>query len=332
MVDVCEDGSTRIRAREDGGILSFMSLPLKTIHAPHLGRSVKMGRRRPIARCPRLCLANYLRMSLPTPPAACDYRAKAMSVLTNIYGNDQLGDCVIAAGYHVVGVETGNAGKIFTASDPQIVADYSAIGGYVPGDPNTDQGCDEQTALNYWTQKGFADGSKLLGWLAVDATNRQEVMAAMWLFENLFFGMELPDAWIDPFPSSSGFVWDAGTPNPDNGHAIMGVGHDQKGVQIDTWGMIGTLTYAAIAQLCTPSSNGELYVLLSPDQIAKGQAKAPNGVAWRDLVTDFDSMGGHVPVPAPPVPPVPPAPVGVTLAQAQKWAAEGLAKSWPAKP
>ena len=236
-----------------------------------------------------------------------------------------------------MGVETGNAGSQFIASNSQIISDYSAIGGYVPGKPNTDQGCNEPTALNYWTSKGFADGTKLLGWLAVDPTNKTEVMQTMYLFENLFFGMELPDKWISPFPESSGFTWDvAGDPDENNGHCIVGVGYNANGVLVDTWGLIGTLTWAAIQKYCIESAGGELYVMLTPDQLTKGQTTAPNGVAWSSLIADFDALGGNVPVPVPPAPtptpptPVPPTPVpttGVTLAQAQAWANAGLAKS-----
>ena len=72
-------------------------------------------------------LKDYLdHARLPAPPASCDFSSAASSVLANIYGNDRLGDCVIAAGYHVTGVETGNAGDLFTASDAQIIADYNA--------------------------------------------------------------------------------------------------------------------------------------------------------------------------------------------------------------
>jgi len=262
----------------------------------------------------------------------------AAAALALIYDNDYLGDCVIAGGYHSTGIATGNAGKLFTASDSQIIADYSAIGGYVPGDPSTDNGCDEQTALNYWTSHGFADGTKLLGWLEVNAANPTEVMQAMFLFENLFFGLELPDAWISPFPSANGFVWDvAGDPDPENGHCIVGVGYNQSGIQIDTWGMIGTLTWAALAAYVTQAAGGMLYTWLSPDQLAKGQQNAPNGVAWRDLCLDFNALGRSVivpPAPSPPAPPAPPAPsptppappvpTGVTLAQAQAWASAGI--------
>lgn len=335
-------------------------MTVKSFHAPHLGRSVKLGRKRPAAKGPRLSLKNYLRAELPAPPASCDYSAKAASVLSNVYLNDQLGDCVIAGGYHIVAVETGNAtGTPFAATNEQLIADYSAIGGYVPGDPNTDQGCDEQTALNYWTQKGFANGTKLVGWVAVDATNKTEVMQAMNLFENLYLGIELPDAWVNPFPSSSGFTWDVGTPDPSNGHCVMAVGYTDKGVLIDTWGLIGVITWEALAHLCSSSGGGELYVLLSPDQLAKGQTKAPNGFAWSDLLADFEAIGGNVPPqptppepPAPPAPPEPPAPTppdptppsppdptppvappldGTFFNEFDVlgWAAEGVIRNWP---
>ena len=316
---------------------------LKSVFAPSLGRTVKFGRRRPISIGPRFRLANYLRASLPTPPASCDYSAAAATVLAQMYGNDVLGDCVIAGGYHIVGVETGNTSKAFIATEKQIEADYGAIGGYVPGDPSTDQGCDEVTAMNYWQNHGFCDGTKSLGWLEIDPSNEIEIKRAIYLFENCMFGVELPDAWVNPFPSASGFTWDvAGDPDPENGHCFIGCGYNNSsGVKISTWGMLGTNTWAAVKKYCAASAGGQLLVMITPDQLAKGQAKAPNGVAWMDLISDFDSMGGNVPVPpaptppaptppAPtpptPTPPTPPAPAtAVTLKQAVSWAHAGLA-------
>jgi hypothetical protein len=316
---------------------------LKSVFVPSLNRTVKFGRRRPVAIGPRFRLSNYFRASLPAPPASCDYSAAAAKVLQLLYGNDQLGDCVIAGGYHIVGVETGNAGKAFIATEKQIESDYGSIGGYVPGDPSTDNGCDEATAMNWWQGHGFADGTKPLGWLAIDPDNVTEVMQAIWLFEDCMFGFELPDGWVNPFPSASGFTWDvAGDPDPENGHCVVGCGCDSSGVKISTWGMLGKITWAAVKKYCAASANGQLLVMITPDQLAKGQAKAPNGFAWADLIADFDAMGGNVPVPAPappapptpptptppaPVPPAPapPAPVtAVSLKQAIAWADAGL--------
>jgi hypothetical protein len=100
---------------------------------------------------------------------------------------------------------------------------------------------------------------------------------------------------INPMPSSSGFVWDvAGAPDPDNGHCVVGVGYDAKGVTIDTWGMTGLITDHAIAKYATVAGQGELYTVVSQDAINRATQKAPNGFDWSQLVADFDSMGGSV--------------------------------------
>jgi hypothetical protein len=279
-------------------------VPVKTVKHPVSGKTFKLGRNRPVARCPRFALKNYLTRSTPAPPATCDYTKSAKTALSKMYDNDTLGDCVIAGMAHVVGVLTGNSGtKPFLYSNAQIIGLYSAIGGYVPGNPSTDNGCDEQTALNYWENNGAlppktkssADAHKIAGWMTVDSTNVEECRTALWLFENLYFGLELPDAWINPSPSASGFVWDvAGAPDPHNGHCVVGVGYTAAGITIDTWGMTGLMTNAAVAKYPNPASGGALYTVVSMDAIGKANQKAPNGFDWSQLIADFDSMGGNV--------------------------------------
>jgi hypothetical protein len=313
---------------------------IKTISIQNHPRGIKQvrfGRNRPRVVHPHLRFANYIRTALPTPPASCDFSSPALPALRNIYCNDQLGCCVISGANHVQGTETGNAGDLVVATDQIIINEYSKIGGYVPGDPSTDNGCDLQTALAYYSQTGFANGTKLLGYLAVDPTNQQEVMQACWLFENLYHAFELNDAWISPFPSADGFVWDDGAPDPNNGHCVMSYGFDATGVKIDTWGLFGTVTWKALAHLGSSAGGGELWIMLTPDQLTKGQTKAPNGVAWSDLISDFDAMGGTVPQPTPappsPTPPTPPSPptpgAPVTLAQAQAWVVAALKSAHP---
>jgi hypothetical protein len=279
-------------------------MPIKTVRNPVSGHTFKLGRKRPIARCPRFALKNYLTRSMPAPPPAIDYTKNATAALANVYDNDTLGDCVIAGMAHIVGVLTGNSGtNPFLYSDNEIVGLYSAIGGYVPGNPSTDQGCDEQTALNYWENNGalppkttsLTGAHKIAGWMTVDATNIEECQTALWLFENLYFGLELPDAWINPMPSASGFVWDAaGAPDPDNGHCVVGVGYAAAGITIDTWGMTGLMTNAAVNMYPKQASGGELYTVVSIDAISAANEKAPNGFDWSQLVADSDSMGGNV--------------------------------------
>jgi hypothetical protein len=341
-------------------------MALKTLWAPHLKHTVKMGRKRPKSGGWRVHLKDFLPPKEQwkdlglTPPTSCDFTGPAAVPLADIYENDQLGDCVIAGSYHTLAIITGNGdpGVAFHATSEQITADYSAIGGYVPGNAATDQGCDELTALEHYRTVGYADGSQLTGYLTIDATDLDEVKLAAWLFENLMFGVELPDAWINPFPSGPGFTWDVnGSPDPSNGHCFVATGYRTAGdgsllVDIDTWGLLGEITAAAVAMYAGASGGGELHVAFSPEQLAKAATKAPNGVDWASIQQAFDEIGGGPsPDPAPPAPPAPPEPPnpnpappapppapsppepppapptpagGVTLSQAIDWAIAGL--------
>lgn len=280
---------------------------------------MRLGRIKP-SRRPRLRLTKYLRQLPITPPGQAGYTAPAAASLGNPYLNTQLGDCVIAGAFHVRGVTSANSGdREVMFGNADVIHDYSAIGGFNPNAPQvwnggqlvnpTDNGCDELTALDYWTNIGFADGVKLAGYLAVDATNRAECEAALYLFENLYFGMALPDYWLAQPNIRPGFYWDAaGPPEPQNGHCVAGFAYDSTGVTIDSWGMLGTITWKAMASYAVPAAGGELYVLLSPDMISKAQKKAPNGLDWPTLLADFNVLAGRAPPPAP-IPVNPPAPV-----------------------
>src|ERR1700675_2681705 len=73
-----------------------------------------------------------------------------------MFKNDQLGDCTIAAGGHLIELLTSSASDLVLPTDEQIVADYSSVTGYTPSDPSTDQGANELDVLNYWKKTGIA--------------------------------------------------------------------------------------------------------------------------------------------------------------------------------
>lgn len=267
-------------------------MALKSILAPHLRRNVVFGRKHPTpeAAAKVVKLGTYLKPEIAAPPAGVDYSLKALPCLSLVMLNDQLGDCTCAGACHCVGIWTGNAGKLFIATNDEVLELYESCGGYKPGDPSTDQGCDEVTVLDYLSNTGFPDGSKLAGYVSVDATNQTEVMQAAFLFGSLYFGVDLPDSWISPFPSVNGFTWDADQPDPSNGHCIVGTGYNDQGIQIDSWGLLGTITWAGVASLCTPGAGGALYALLSPDWIDQATAKAPSGFDFATLTADLQAM------------------------------------------
>ena len=290
---------------------------MKEVFAPHLNRNVKLGGRQiPVVVGQHLKLEDYARMgSMPAAPSLLDLSGLAMACLIQVFGNNILGDCVIAGKGHVDGVWTGNAngGSPFIASEAQIEYQYGKIGGYVPGNPATDQGCNMQTALNWWVQNPGADGNKLEAWLGGSPANVPLTMSCVDLCEHTYLGMALPDAWISPFPSANGFVWDvAGNPDPSNGHCIMAYGYNSQGLLICSWGLLGVLTWAALAKYCNNNAGGEMYYMMSTDVLVKGQQTA-TGIALPQLMADWDSIGGHLPIPAPTPAPAPapaPAPPG----------------------
>lgn len=274
----------------------------------------RLGRKRPVAHGPRLKMARYMTSALPTPPASVDYAPKAAAALHRMYCNDSLGSCVASWLAHFIGITTGNAdGAPFIFTDPQVVQLYSALSGYRPGHPETDVGCNEVDALNYMIAHGAPSGQhKIAGYLAVNPLDTNEVKTAIWLFEGLTFGIELPDEWTQV--TGSGFVWDAGTPNSENGHCVGSPSFSAQGLGISTWGMLGTMTWAALARDVIAQSGGELYAVITHDMISRATGRAPNGFDFSQLVADFNAIGGHLPLPAP-APMPPPLPQNPTKAQ-----------------
>jgi hypothetical protein len=254
----------------------------------------KLGRNRPDPTARRLRFVTYASPVLGPPPLRIDWqRHWSAQGLKNIYGNDELGDCTAVGAGHAIDIWRGAAGnqaRLPTRAD--VIKFYSQTTGYVPGDPSTDQGGDEITVLNSWRHKGFfEDGTgKIAAWVTVDGSDEIQVKQAIWLGETVYFGVELPDAWIDPEPESNGFFWGvAGPPNPNNGHAFVAVGYNSAGVQIDTWGLIGTVTWAAV-KFYTRGPGGQLYVMFSHDAIERANGKAPNGFDFATLLSDSASL------------------------------------------
>jgi len=265
---------------------------VKSFPHPTLG-SVKLGRRQPRVSCPHLHLRNYMLRHLAPPPVEVDYSPAAIDALHNMALNDMLGDCVIAWMAHCEAVLTGASnGTPKMLSNDQIIATYSAVGGYVPGDDSTDQGCDELTALNYWRHVGLPQGSEIAGYISVDATDWVEVQTALWLFGNLMMGIGLPDEWVTTqMPHSDRFIWDfAGDPDPKNGHCPGAMGYSPAGVKTSTWGMLGTITPRALAAYATAAAGGSLYTVLSPDWFNRVTAKAPNGFDVTQLSADLQAI------------------------------------------
>jgi len=297
--------------------------PFAHLHAPKLKAFLKAG-------------------AIPATPDTVDWSPAAISVIEDIEGNANYGDCVEAEDAHYLGVITGNAGAIYEYSDQQALADYSAITGFVESDPSTDQGTDPIADLNYRVSHGYADGSKDAGWAMVDATNQAEVKYALAEFGNLKMWFGIPDSIVQNMPSQSGFVWDvtAGTADANNGHCIGSCGYNPKaivavaataeGLLVMTWGMLGLVTWAAVAAWFAPAQGGGMAVRVSMDWVNKKSGTAPSGLNAAAMITAFNQyFGGSVQVPGPVTPPAPPPAGSATFAEALAGAAAGITAGDP---
>ena len=278
-------------------------MTIKTLIHPVTGRQVRLGRTPPRREHPRLHLSSFIGTALPPPPDPVDYAVpETIPFLSEVLHNDTLGDCTCAGVVHIVGNWLGNAGKPINVGPANALWLYERACGYNPGDPSSDQGGNEQDVMAFVRAHGLdaAGNHKISGFVAVNPAKTTEIMQALWLFENIYFGVALPDRWVNPFPSRNGFVWDvAGDADPNNGHCFAGVGGSRKfkivgysatGVIIDTWGLLGTITWAAIARYCVPAAGGELWTMLGPDIIASASQKAPSGFNFAQLTAALPSV------------------------------------------
>jgi hypothetical protein len=230
-----------------------------------------------------LKLASFL-TPLPTPHPRIDW-----SLGVNDWGmmkNDALGDCTIATVGHLIQAWTNNNGAELVLPDSTIVAEYSAVTGYVPGDESTDNGAVELDVLNYWRTKGIG-GHKIAGYVAVDPKNRDHLRLACDLFGGVYLGVGLPvsaqvqEVWAVP---DTGPVGD-GSPGSWGGHAIPMVNYGPAGAVVVTWGALKTATWEWLTTYCD-----EAYACLSEDWVEPGK-QAPSGLDLAGLQAALKAIG-----------------------------------------
>jgi hypothetical protein len=242
---------------------------------------VKLGRKAIKTDSRTLKLAKYLTPALPPPPPAKDWTNGITG--WGMMLNDQLGDCTIAGAAHAVQVWTANSGKIATVPDATIEKTYEQWDGYVPGQPNTDNGGVELDVLNDWQKGGFA-GHKLVAFADPQFTNLDQIRQSIALFGGVYIGLGLPltaqtqDVW-DVVPKGGAKA----KPNSWGGHCVFVPKYDQKTFTCITWGQLKTMTVAFWQKYCD-----EAHTLLGQDWLAK--KVSPAGFNQAQLMADLAAI------------------------------------------
>ena len=246
---------------------------------------MKLGKRLP-RHDPRVPMLSQYTTALPLAPATADYSGKLSNL--GMMGNDKLGDCTCAAVGHVIQEWTSEAQpKEVIIPDGDIIKLYEAVGGYVPGNPSTDNGAVEVDVLNYWLANPL-DGHALSAFAAVEPKNHNEVKDAVYIFGNCYIGLALPlsaqtqTVWTVPPGGPQG----NGAPGSWGGHAVPVVAYDQRGLTCITWGALKRMTWQFWDAYCD-----EGYGLLSKDWL-EASGKAPQGFDWQAMVADMSDLKG----------------------------------------
>jgi hypothetical protein len=235
-----------------------------------------------------LLLASYITPGLPTPPTSLDLTAK-VGKSWGMMDNDQIGDCTVAAAGHLLMEWTANAKKMFTPTNQQIVAAYSAVTGYNPVTGANDNGAVEIDVLNYWRQSGIA-GHKIGAYAALEPSNQTHILDATYIFEGCYIGLQLPvsaqaqtqnhQPWSVPPGGPTG----NGKPGSWGGHAVPVVAYDSRSVTVVTWGALQMMTWSFWDAYCD-----EAYAIISPDYL-NDKKETPAGFEMQQLQADLADL------------------------------------------
>lgn len=214
----------------------------------------KLGRSAPSPHNPKdLKIKDFLKVSaqLPAPPESNDYIAKVPGGFGGaMFGNDQYGDCVFASSGHAIMVQSTLAGKPIMPTTEQCLKAYSAVTGFNPNDPNTDQGAVEVDALN-WERRHNLAGTKVFAYARVDPKDHALLRACAYYFGGVWFGLALPIS----AQKQVGKVWDVTDPHLQGdaepgswgGHAVFGPTYDPTSITVITWAAPQQMTDAFIS-------------------------------------------------------------------------------------
>ena len=227
-----------------------------------------------------------------TPPGHINYAAKMPADLGMML-NDSLGDCTKAGWYHAEQVWSFNAtGVMRTASNATVLRSYELIDGYIDGDPNTDQGGNEQNDLEYAVLNGMPedDGSvhKLAAFVEVDFRNTLDVRQAIYECGLVYIGFNVPAYLMPDDGSPTPDIWDV-QPHLDNriigGHCVILPGYDSSGLTTISWGKNHYLmTWRFFDHFVD-----EVYALADTDWIT-GTGKTLGGLTLAELVSQMRAL------------------------------------------
>jgi hypothetical protein len=207
---------------------------------------------------------------LPPHPAQFGHEALIGADAWGMDGNDTVGDCVFAGADHETLLWTAEAGNPAQFSDQTAISDYSAVTGYSPDKPGSDQGTDVRAALGYRQGTGLIDikdtRHKIGAYLALEPGNINDLLEALYLFGAVGIGIEVPGSAIDQFNGGQPWSVAHGKQTIQGGHYVPIVAN-RSNLVVVTWGRLQQMTPQFYKRYCD-----EVWAILSPEMLVNGKS------------------------------------------------------------
>lgn len=201
-------------------------------------------------------------------------------------GNDKLGDCVCAEAGHGTILFNQEAGKLVKILEGDVISMYSAVTGYTPDDPSTDQGTDMQVAASYRRKTGLLDSKgyrhKILAYLALSVANTAQMKQAVYYFGGFGLGIQFPDSAMTQFNEGKNWTVVKGS-KIEGGHDVWVCGYDSEFVYLVTWGRLIKATWAFVTHYM---DEGLVYL----SQEALNNNKSLEGFNLAQLESDLKTL------------------------------------------
>ena len=198
-------------------------------------------------------------------------------------GNDSVGNCAEAGILHLVQGQSANTGNPLHSTAEQAIALYSAVTGYNPNDPSTDQGTAltdllahvKKNGLEMLDSTGKTVTVEIVGYASLDISSVAQRRYAAFTFGSAYLGINCPQSAED---DTDNWTYQEGSPIL-GGHCVVQVGEGSAGGKTISWGLV------------IPTANDfyagyldEGYILISKSWL-NAQGKSPSGLDLDGLVS-----------------------------------------------
>lgn len=259
----------------------------------------KLGAKDPVHDKRDLLFADYFdgtKKKPPTPPRTFGH--ENLVPKWGMLANDSVGCCVFSGGAHETMLFDAESKRDVAFDDDDVLADYSAVTGYVRGEPSTDQGTDVREALKYRRTTGLLDATgrrhRIGAFVALEPGNVEQLEQAMYLFGAAAIALNLPQSAMDQFESGKSWSNVAGS-SIVGGHYVPGVAVRSAAgilgriglsrmIEIITWGQVQPMTMAFYERY-----NAQTFAVLS-EEIIGADGKSLDGFDLGSLQLDLAEL------------------------------------------